>query len=137
MGKADDGAAAGAEGAESGSSDKIRFEGEGVDVQGEDEDDAEEGDDEEERGDGQGAEGEADEEPEDDFNEAWMVLDLARTMFESELKEGGADDEEKRKIIKSLGDCLMLLGDVSLETGECFSFFVRRHVMAAWDAWNA
>jgi HAT1-interacting factor 1 len=50
-------------------------------------------------------------EPEDDFNAAWEVLDLARTFFEKH-----DDDESKLK----LGDIHITLGDVSLET-ENFS----------------
>ncbi len=53
-----------------------------------------------------------DEDPEDEFNEAWEVLDLARTIWEKE-KESGKDVE------RELGECYLLLGDVSLETGEC------------------
>ena len=49
-------------------------------------------------------------EPEDDFNAAWEVLDLARAIFEK-LKDG--NDEAKLK----LADTYMCLGDVSLETG--------------------
>lgn len=51
-----------------------------------------------------------DAEPEDDFNAAWEVLDLARALFEK-LQE--TDDESKLK----LADTYMSLGDVSLETG--------------------
>ncbi|KAI5118681.1 hypothetical protein M0805_003618 [Coniferiporia weirii] len=56
-------------------------------------------------------EGEADEEgePEDDFNAAWEVLDLARALYEKRKDE---DDEVKLK----LADTYMALGDVSLET---------------------
>lgn len=70
--------------------------------------------DDEEGEDGEGAAEDGDE-PEDDFNEAWMVLDLARTLYEKQM----VDEPEKEQVIKkSLGDCRMLLGDVSLETGE-------------------
>ena len=49
-------------------------------------------------------------EPEDDFNAAWDVLDLARTLYERQKDE---DDEIKLK----LADTYIALGDVSLETG--------------------
>jgi hypothetical protein len=61
--------------------------------------------------DGEDAEEAEGDEPEDEFNEAWEVLDLARTIYERE-KEGG------KAVQKELGDCYLLLGDVSLETGE-------------------
>lgn len=50
-------------------------------------------------------------EPEDDFNAAWEVLDLARAIFEKQKDES---DEAKLK----LADAYMSLGDVSLETGS-------------------
>ncbi|KDQ13013.1 hypothetical protein BOTBODRAFT_175889 [Botryobasidium botryosum FD-172 SS1] len=46
-------------------------------------------------------------EPEDDFNAAWEVLDLARAIFEK-------DDSHESKL--KLGDVYVALGDVSLET---------------------
>lgn len=49
-------------------------------------------------------------EPEDDFNAAWEVLDLARALFEKRKDE---DDTIKLK----LADTYITLGDVSLETG--------------------
>ncbi|KAI0339484.1 hypothetical protein BDW22DRAFT_599992 [Trametopsis cervina] len=61
---------------------------------------AEEEEDEEEADDG---------EPEDDFNAAWEVLDLARALYEKRQDE---DDEIKLK----LADTYIFLGDVSLET---------------------
>ena len=67
----------------------------------EEEDDEDEGD-----GEGEGDEGE----PEDDFNAAWEVLDLARALFEKRQDES---DEIKLK----LADTYIHLGDVSLETG--------------------
>ena len=54
------------------------------------------------------------EEPEDDFNAAWEVLDLARAIFEKQKDES---DEAKLK----LADTYMCLGDVSLETGSSIS----------------
>ena len=53
-------------------------------------------------------------EPEDDFNAAWEVLDLARAIFEKRKDE---NDEAKLK----LADTYMCLGDVSLETGSSIS----------------
>lgn len=50
-------------------------------------------------------------EPEDDFNAAWEVLDLARALYEKRQDE---DDEIKLK----LADTFISLGDVSLETGK-------------------
>ena len=53
---------------------------------------------------------EEDAEPEDDFNAAWEVLDLARAIFEKQQDES---DEVKLK----LAEVFVTLGDVSLETG--------------------
>ncbi|KAF5362162.1 hypothetical protein D9756_002240 [Leucocoprinus leucothites] len=55
--------------------------------------------------------GEEEEEPEDDFNAAWEVLDLARAIYDRQVKQDG-DDEVKLK----LADTYIALGDVSLET---------------------
>ncbi|KAF8523009.1 hypothetical protein JB92DRAFT_2885752 [Gautieria morchelliformis] len=63
-----------------------------------DDENAESGDDEE--GDG---------EPEDDFNAAWEVLEVARSLYEAQTN---SDDEAKLK----LADTYIALGDVSLET---------------------
>ena len=51
-------------------------------------------------------------EPEDDFNAAWEVLDLARAIYDREIQRE-EDDEVKLK----LADTYIALGDVSLETG--------------------
>lgn len=62
---------------------------------------------------GGGAEDEDEEdvgEPEDDFNAAWEVLDLARAIYEKQKDE----DEE---IMLKLADTYIALGDISLETG--------------------
>lgn len=56
-------------------------------------------------GDGEGD----DAEPEDDFNAAWEVLDLARAIYDKRKE----DDEVKLK----LADTYITLGDISLETG--------------------
>ncbi|KAG8904553.1 hypothetical protein FRC01_008683, partial [Tulasnella sp. 417] len=66
---------------------------------------ADDGDDDQEEGDGEG--GDDEDEPEDDFNAAWEVLDLARALY---AKADG--DEAQLK----LADTYMSLGDVSLET---------------------
>jgi HAT1-interacting factor 1 len=73
-----------------------------VDLLGAQPEDAEE---EEEEEDG---EAEEDGEPEDDFNAAWEVLELARSLY-----EGMSGDAAKLK----LADTYVALGDVSLETG--------------------
>lgn len=64
----------------------------------------------EEAAEGQEEEEEGDDEPEDDFNAAWEILDLARSLFDKRKDE---DDEIKLK----LADTYVALGDVSLETG--------------------
>ena len=52
-----------------------------------------------------------DAEPEDDFNAAWEVLDLARAIY---ARQDAEDEEVKLK----LADTYITLGDVSLETGQ-------------------
>ncbi|KAL4078755.1 hypothetical protein V8B97DRAFT_1070749 [Scleroderma yunnanense] len=66
---------------------------------------------EEEESDGEGeGEGEdGDGEPEDDFNAAWEVLELARSIYEK-----GKDQDDEIKL--RLADTYIALGDVSLET---------------------
>jgi len=56
-------------------------------------------------------------EPEDDFNAAWEVLDLARAIYDREIQQE-EDDEVKLK----LADTYIALGDVSLETGTLLAF---------------
>lgn len=53
-------------------------------------------------------------EPEDDFNAAWEVLDLARAIYEKQDQS----DEVKLK----LAEVFVTLGDVSLETGASCDF---------------
>ncbi|KAH9967532.1 hypothetical protein BC827DRAFT_1123466, partial [Russula dissimulans] len=60
----------------------------------------------EEAADGEGAD---DAEPEDDFNAAWEVLDLARAIYEKQMD---TNDEMKLKV----ADTFITLGDISLET---------------------
>ena len=58
-------------------------------------------------------------EPEDDFNAAWEVLDLARAIYEKQMD---GNDEMRLKV----ADTFIMLGDISLETGassSCPSFF--------------
>lgn len=75
-----------------------------VDLLGQSAKEAEESDEEEE---GEEAE---EAEPEDDFNAAWEIFELARGIYE---KGDDGDDETKLK----LADTYIALGDVSLETG--------------------
>ena len=63
------------------------------------------------------SEEEEDGEPEDDFNAAWEVLDLARAIYDKQKNEN--NDEEVRL---KLADTYIALGDVSLETGLFFFF---------------
>ncbi len=56
-------------------------------------------------------EGEA--EPEDDFNAAWEVLDLARSIYEKQMD---GNDEMRLRV----ADTFIMLGDISLETGVSF-----------------
>jgi HAT1-interacting factor 1 len=54
-------------------------------------------------------------EPEDDFNAAWEVLDLARAIYEKQMD---GDDEMRLKA----ADTFIMLGDISLETGATIPF---------------
>jgi len=99
------------------------FEGEGDDA---DEDAGQEDQEggQEEQGEG---EGEGGEEPEDDYNAAWEVLDVARTIYIKLLEDNQGDmKEEKMK----LADTYLALGDVSCETGTSF------HLSSKCDARN-
>ena len=69
---------------------------------------AEEADGDDEEGDGA--------EPEDDFNAAWEVLDLARAIYDKQK-----DDDEEIKL--KLADTYITLGDISLETGMFCSLY--------------
>jgi HAT1-interacting factor 1 len=88
----------------------------------------------------QSAEGEADEEPEDDYNAAWEVLDVARTIYlriiedalaavgkgKGKAAESGAGQnveggEEVKKAQLDLAECYQALGDISCETGTSLS----------------
>ncbi|KAF9531695.1 hypothetical protein CPB83DRAFT_848571 [Crepidotus variabilis] len=59
----------------------------------------------------EGHEEEDDGEPEDDFNAAWEVLDLARAIYDKQ-----AVDEDDDEVKLKLADTYIALGDVSLET---------------------
>jgi len=85
------------------------FEGEG-----EGDDAAEE--EQEEAGEGGEEEGGADE-PEDDYNAAWEVLDVARTIYSKILDEAGLEGQNMREERLRLADTYLALGDVSCETG--------------------
>ena len=66
-------------------------------------------------------EGEDDDEPEDDFNAAWEVLDVARTIYQGIVKdkeETKAGEDEMKELKLNLADTYLALGDVSCETGE-------------------
>ena len=52
-------------------------------------------------------------EPEDDYNAAWEVLDVARTIYSKIVEDGGSDDDKL-----NLAECYIALGDVSCETGK-------------------
>ncbi|WWC69166.1 uncharacterized protein I206_103102 [Kwoniella pini CBS 10737] len=62
----------------------------------------------------EGDDGDEEEEPEDDYNAAWEVLDVARTIYQK-ITEGKNDDEAKEDKL-NLADCYLALGDVSCET---------------------
>ena len=72
-------------------------------------------DDEEEEEEEQGA---ANANDEDDFNAAWDVLDVARTIYGKELDKPDLTDEQKNSLKLTLANCYAALGDISLETGE-------------------
>ena len=81
----------------------------------------------EETGDGDGdGDGEDEAEPEDDFNAAWEVLDLARAIYEKHME---GDDEVRLKV----ADTFILLGDVSLETGAFVFFILKFHTQIFID----
>ena len=72
-------------------------------------------------GEEEAGEGADEAEPEDDFNAAWEVLDLARAIYEKQMD---GNDEMRLKV----ADTFIMLGDISLETGaSCPSFFPSLH----------
>ena len=66
-------------------------------------------------------------EPEDDFNAAWEVLDLARAIYEKQMD---GDDEMRLKA----ADTLVMLGDISLETGAFHFYNYILHVLPCAEA---
>ncbi|GMK54112.1 hypothetical protein CspeluHIS016_0106980 [Cutaneotrichosporon spelunceum] len=101
-------------------SSKFVFEGDGDDEEEEgdgeverDEEGGGEGEEQEGAEGGEGGEGE-DDLPEDDFNAAWEVLDVARTIYEREIGKKGEKNARDDKM--SLAECYLLLGDISCET---------------------
>ncbi|KAJ3509341.1 hypothetical protein NMY22_g16331 [Coprinellus aureogranulatus] len=49
----------------------------------------------------QGGEGDQDDdEPEDDFNAAWEILELAKAIYQKQLKSGGSDSDEEETQLK-------------------------------------
>lgn len=58
------------------------------------------------------------EEPEDDFNAAWEIFELARSLY---AKQAETDSTLETKL--KLADTYIALGDVSLETGKLDFFF--------------
>ncbi|KLT40065.1 hypothetical protein CC85DRAFT_278350 [Cutaneotrichosporon oleaginosum] len=90
---------------------KFVFEGDG-DEDGEEEEGEGEGE-EQDGADGEGGDEEEDL-PEDDFNAAWEVLDVARTIYEREIARKGADNARDDRM--SLAECYLFLGDISCET---------------------
>ena len=67
-------------------------------------------------GEGDGEEGV--DEPEDDYNAAWEVLDVARTIYATVVE--GKKEGEGREERLCLAECYLALGDVSSETGKSF-----------------
>ncbi|WVR05413.1 hypothetical protein IAU60_002428 [Kwoniella sp. DSM 27419] len=61
-----------------------------------------------------GAEGADEDELEDDYNAAWEVLDVARTIYQRIVEDN--KDGEVREEKLNLADCYLALGDVSCET---------------------
>lgn len=68
-------------------------------------------------GEEEAGEGADEAEPEDDFNAAWEVLDLARAIYEKQMD---GNDEMRLKA----ADTFIMLGDISLETGASFPSFL-------------
>jgi HAT1-interacting factor 1 len=59
---------------------------------------------------------EGSDEPEDDYNAAWEILDVARTIY-AKIVEGLPEGEGQEHRL-CLAECYLALGDVSLETGQ-------------------
>lgn len=95
------------------------FEGDGDDGDEEEQEGEGEGEGEQE-GDDKGQQAEGEEEPEDDFNAAWEVLDVARTIYAREVENLPAGEGKETRLL--LSECYLALGDVSCETGEYRQF---------------
>ncbi|WOO80892.1 NASP-related protein sim3 [Vanrija pseudolonga] len=95
------------------SSGNFVFEGDSPDDDEEEEEgDAADGEDEAPAagGDGEGEDGDL----EDDFNAAWEVLDVARTIYTRAVEALPADQGKDDRLL--LSECYLTLGDISLET---------------------
>jgi HAT1-interacting factor 1 len=89
-------------------------EGDDGDQEGEEQaEGGEEGQGGEEEGEG---EGEGGDEPEDDYNAAWEVLDVARTIYIKVLEDNKGEEMREEKL--RLADTYLALADVSCETGK-------------------
>ena len=94
------------------------FEAEGDEEEGEEQAAEQEGGEGEQQAEGEvEGEGEGAEEPEDDYNAAWEVLDVARTIYLKLLEDNKGEMREERM---KLADTYLALGDVSCETGKFF-----------------
>ena len=94
------------------------FEAEGDEEEGDEQAPEEEGGEGEQQAEGEvEGEGEGAEEPEDDYNAAWEVLDVARTIYLKLLEDNKGEMREERM---KLADTYLALGDVSCETGKSF-----------------
>ena len=75
-----------------------------------------EGEGQEGAGEAEGGEAEGGDEPEDDFNAAWEVLDVARTIYSKMINDN--PNEELRAERLALAETHIALGDVSNEVGK-------------------
>lgn len=93
-----------------------------------------------EAGDGEGEEEEAgdgededqapagdDDAPEDDFNAAWEVLDVARTIYAKVVQDKKDKQELYDEDDMRLAECYLFLGDVSCETGKSSTALINGH----------
>jgi HAT1-interacting factor 1 len=110
------------EGPVGGGNGKFVFEEAALEGDEEEEEEGDEGGGEAARSGGaEGGEGGEDgvDEPEDDYNAAWEVLDVSRQIYEKIVEE--KKDGEGREERLSLAECYDCLGDVSLETGKSYN----------------
>lgn len=80
------------------------------------EDDAGDEGEQEEGGDEEGEEEAGEEQPEDDYNAAWEVLDVARTIYTKTLEDHPGEEMRVERL--QLADTYIALADVSCETGQ-------------------